>query len=136
MLRGRAYALEQDKAALRTTAERPNPGIRHSCVTKIQGYKIQVTAHNAVASDYHKQHADMESSETAQYKARLRLGRSAGRKWLHLKRENDLLSAGLSWGERAEYTAKAEAAQLIPPTSSVAPQGAPDQAASAALYPW
>ena len=44
-----------------------------------------------------------------------------------IKRENDLLSAGLSWGERAEYSAKAEAAQFIPPASNVAPQGAPDR---------
>ena len=72
---------------------------------EIQGFKVKVTAHNAVASDYHKQHAELEVMRQRNIKLDSDL-EDLREENDRLKRENDLLSAGLSWGERAEYSAK------------------------------
>ena len=122
---GRAFALEHDKADLKSTVEQQSLEL-DTLRAEMHGYQIKVTAHNAVASDYHKQHAELEGLRQRNIKLDSDL-EDLREENDRIKRENDLLSAGLTWAEKADYTAKAEAAQLIPPPSNVAPQRAPDQ---------
>ena len=81
---------------------------------ELQEYKVQASAHKAVASDYHRQGAELERmrQRNIQLDSTLEDIREENAR---LKHENSLLSAGRSWGDRAECQAEAEASQSRPP---------------------
>ena len=122
---GVAFALEHEKAELKSRVEHQSREL-DDLRAELHGYQVKITAHNAVASDYHKMHADLENMRQRNIKLDSDL-EDLREENDRLKRENDLLSAGLTWAEKAEYSAKAESSQVTPSTSTATSSRAPIQ---------
>ena len=123
--KGRVLALEKDKAALITTVDAQARDLNTMRV-QIQGLQAKVKSHRTSTIEHHALQADIEFQRERNIKLDSVL-EDLREDNDRLTRENNLLSAGMTWGEKAEVTAQAEAAQLTPPPPGVVAQTAPAQ---------
>ena len=93
---------------------------------QVQGLQAKVKSHRTAVSEQNELRADMEALRQRNIKLDSEL-ESHREENDRLTRENNILSAGLSWGEKADVAAKAETAQLTPPPPGIVAQTASAQ---------